>query len=65
MTYTSSCTCFFFTRIKKLERDVNDIYLELISRMNGVYTCTPYMLHGVDKGKFKNCPNISEKIGRN
>ena len=47
------CTCFFFTRVKTSERDVNDIYLGLISRMSGGHTYTPYVPHGVEKEKFK------------
>jgi hypothetical protein len=36
-----------------------------MSRMSGAYTYTPYVLHDVDKEKFKNYPNISENSGRN
>jgi len=36
-----------------------------MSRMSGAYTYTPYMLHVLDKEKFKKYPSISENSGRN
>jgi hypothetical protein len=34
-------------------------------RMSEAYTYTPYVLHGVDKEKFRIYPNISENSGGN